>query len=249
MRNIGTALLLMGLIHAAGPCPAQDKIVTSRGETIEGKIVKLTPSGAPVVRMANGIETAVPKESIRYPILMQPPPGLDEARKALAAEQYPQVIAAIEKDVQAFAGLQVDWVIEALGLVADAYLATGKKSEAGAIYRKMETDYADSPYAVKAKIGLAKISVSVNRLPEAEAALKPILENAAKQLAPPPAEQRVYADAAFVMGQLEEARGNKQEALENYMRVVTLYPLSPSLTAQAEARVKALREDKTVFVR
>lgn len=248
MRNFGTALLIMGLIHAVGPCPAQDKIVNGRGESIEGKIVKLTPSGAPVVRLANGVETAVPKETIRT-ILMQPPPGLAEARKALTAEQYPQVLAAIEKDALAFAGLQVDWVIEALGLVADAHLATGKKSEAGAIYRKMETDYANSPYAVKAKIGLAKISVSVNRLPEAEAALAPILENAAKQLAPPDAERRVYADAAFVMGQLEEARGNKQEALENYMRVVTLYPLNPSLTAQAEARIQALRADKTVFVR
>lgn len=248
MRNVGTALLIMGLIHAAGPCRAQDKIVNSRGETVEGKIVKVTPSGAPVVRMANGIETAVPKETIRS-IQMQAPPGLAEARKALAAEQYPQVLASIEKDAQAFTGLQVDWVIEALGMVADAYLATGKKSEAGAIYRKMETDYANSPYAVKAKVGLAKISVSVKRLPEAEAALKPILESAQKTLAPPEAEQRVFADAAFVMGQLEEARGQKQEALENYMRVITLYPLNPSLVAQAEARVLALREDKSVFVK
>lgn len=248
MRKVGSALLIMGLIHAASPCGAQDKIVNERGETIEGKIVKVTPSGAPVVRMANGIETAVPKDTIRT-ILMQPPPGLADARKALAAEQYPQVLASIEKDAQAFTGLQVDWVIEALGMVADAYLATGKKSEAGAIYRKMETDYAESPYAVKAKVGLAKISVSVNRLPEAEATLKPILDRALTLLAPPEAEQRVFADAAFVMGQLEEARGQKQEALGNYMKVITLYPLNPSLVSQAEARVRALREDKSVFVK
>lgn len=248
MRTVGTALLIMGLIHAVGPCAAQDKITNARGETIEGKIVKVTPSGAPVMRMANGVETAVPKETIRT-IQMQAPTGLAEARKALAESQYPQVLAAIEKDAQQFAGLQVDWVIEALGLVADAYLATGKKSEAGAIYRKMETDYANSPYAVKAKVGLAKISVSVNRLPEAEAALKPILESSQKMLAPPEAEQRVFADACFVMGQLEEARGQKQEALENYMRVTTLYPLNPSLVSQAEARIKALREDKSVFVK
>ncbi|MCC6352625.1 MAG: hypothetical protein IT577_02000 [Verrucomicrobiae bacterium] len=247
MRTVATALLIMGVIHAASPCAAQDKIVNSRGEVIEGKIVKVTPSGAPVMRMGN-VETAIPKETIRS-IQMQPPPGLAEARKALAAEQYPQVLASIEKDAQAFTGLQVDWVIEALGLVADAYLATGKKSEAGAIYRKMETDYANSPYAVKAKVGLAKISVSVNRLPEAEAALKPILEDAQRQLTPPEAQQRVFADAAFVMGQLEEARGQKQEALENYMRVITLYPLNPSLVAQAEARVRALRADKNVFVK
>lgn len=248
MRIVGTAALIMGLIHAVSPCAAQDKIVTARGETVEGRIVKVTPSGAPVVRMANGVETAVPKETIRA-IQMQPPPGLAEARKALNESQFPQVLAAIEKDAQAFAGLQVDWVIEALGLVADAHLALGKKSEAGAIYRKMETDYANSAYAVKAKVGLAKISVSVNRIPEAEAALKPILESAQKLLAPPEAEQRVFADAAFVMGQLEEARGQKQEALENYMRVTTLYPLNPSLVAQAEARIKALRADGTVFVK
>ena len=33
------------------------------------------------------------------------------------------------------------------------------------------------------------------------------------------------------------------------MKVITLYPLNPSLVSQAEARVRALREDKSVFVK
>lgn len=250
MRANVIALLIMGLIHAAGPCCAQDKIVNDRGETIEGKIVKVTKDGTPVIRMATGVETAVPKASVRS-IKMQPPAGMAEARKALAAGDYAKVLASIKAEAEQFAGLKDDdgWVVEALGMVGDAYLATGDKPASGAIFRKMQTDYANSPYAVKADVGLAKLYVGDKQLDKAEEMLKPILAKAVSSLAPADIDARVFADACLVMGQLAEARGQNQDALEYYLRVVTLYPVSPTVVALADARCKALRQDGTVFVK
>ncbi len=77
---------------------------------------------------------------------------------------------------------------------------------------------------------------------------EPLCEKALKQKNVVEAEGQVYGQAFFVLGQIKEAQGDYQGALEDYLRTVTLFYHDTTATGLAQERADALRKTRDVFV-
>jgi tetratricopeptide (TPR) repeat protein len=152
------------------------------------------------------------------------------------------VIAALEPQVKQFAGLPTTWVVDAMAQLACAYAEQGKADLASAIYKQIDTLYPGSNYQAQAVAGLAEMSLKAGKIDEALAAVKPIIEQANKDIAPSPADGAIYANAFLVYGQALEAQNKPRQALEAYLTVKTMFYQNPNLADQAVLLAKNLRE-------
>ncbi len=239
--------MLVAVVFAAPCLRAQDKIVTRTG-TQEGRITGMAADGSPLIKLASGVETKVNRADV-VSVTMAEPQAMAAAREAAAAGNWDAALKAVREPATKFRGLPAAWVIEALGMVGDALMAAGDFAGARTHYDAFAKAYAGSPLAAQADVGLARLAIAEKRLPDADKILSPIVAEASKVLLPDDATARVYGAAFFAAGELEEARSQPSAALENYLRVVTLYASNPSLVALAQARAKSLAAEPGVFVK
>jgi hypothetical protein len=152
-----------------------------------------------------------------------------------------QAIAVLEPVVRQFAGLPCDWVGESMAKLAEAYAAAGKADLAANMYAQIKQLYPNSGILNLAIASLARQSLKAGKIPEAIAALKPTVDKANANLAPSPADARLYADVFLVYGQALEAEKQLPQALEAYLTVKTMFYQNPALAAQADLAAKNLR--------
>ena len=246
-------LLLAGALFVPVLGHAQDKIVTKTGP-VSGEVTGVAPDGSPLINTAKG-RIKINKSDI-LSIEMRTPAPVAEAREAVAAGDWAKAETAVTGPLAQFKGLQADWVIEALGILADAQIALKKNDEARKTCEEIRANYAGTPYADKASVGLARLALAQaegpareGRLAEVARLLQPILTAGSTTLMPDAARQSVLASAFLAQGQLQEARDQKAEALESYCKVIALYPVSPVVVAQAKSRADALRSDGKLYVK
>ena len=140
-----------------------------------------------------------------------------------------------------FVGVDNPWVLECSGGLGHAYLALGKVADAETIYGKMQKFYAQGPAALRAAIGLAEATSGR----DADGLLQKLqaLEGQLKEgLRPARTDREALAEYYFARAGAYEKKGDSKKALENYLRVSTLYPNPPALGQRAEVKAQALRQ-------
>ena len=125
-------------------------------------------------------------------------------------------------------------------MVADLLIASGETDKAEAVYREFEQFYPGDG-GLQTKVGRARIAVAKKDLPTAKDLLTSVTENALKLKTVPRDSAFAYSQAFYVTGLVNEAEGKRQEALENYLRTVTIFFNDPSARTQAQERADALR--------
>jgi hypothetical protein len=221
---------------------ADDKITQKNGTVITGQIVSV--SGGQVTVMSktpNGGVAKVPYMiSDIQSVDMTPPPAL-----AGAKDQPPAtVIAALSPIVKEYAGLPADWVLDAMGQLADAYSASSQDDAANAIYAQISQLYPGSSYTNIAVAGQAKLLLKQGKIDQALALIQPVIDAANKNVAPSPTDGRAYANAFLVYGQILEAQKKFSQALEAYLTVKTMFyqPELAGLVARSEQLAKNVRD-------
>ncbi len=245
VRKIATIISCAASIACISQASAQDKI-TTQTETIEGAIVGVTSDGSPKIQSAKGIAAVNKSQIVR--IEMKEPAEVAKARQAAASGDSAGVVSALGAKAMQFIGLDVLWVKESVALLSDAYIASGKKAEAKALFEAVEKNYKGTPDEVQAQVGKARLAVEEKNYPAAEQILNPIIEKAKGQVLPPVSEHASVVAAFYAMGQLLEAQGKKNEAMECYAKIGSLYPASQAQVTQAASRMKSLRESSNAFV-
>jgi hypothetical protein len=172
---------------------------------------------------------------------MAPPPEYNLATQALQQKDPAKAEALVAAIVTKFKGLPTDWAQHATGLAAD--LALQKRDIV-----KAELAYADFnklyPGTIQGKVGTAAIAAAKKNFDTARELIAPILEDALKVKDVPAANRYAYSRAFFVSGQVKEADGKLSEALEDYLRTVTIYYHDVAAVAAAKDRAEALRKEK-----
>ncbi|MES2310249.1 MAG: tetratricopeptide repeat protein [Verrucomicrobiota bacterium] len=158
------------------------------------------------------------------------------------------VISTLEPVVKKFKGLPADWVVDAMGTLADAYSATGKNTEAAAYYSQIEQLFPGSKYVIKANVGKAKAALSAGNTDEALKLLDPLIEAANKTAAPSAEEGRLYGEAFLVKGMALEKKNDLEGALESYLTTVTSFYHHVDVVNQAEELAKKLRSQNPQLV-
>jgi tetratricopeptide (TPR) repeat protein len=232
-------LLALALVLLSPRAEADDQIKKKDGTIITGQI--LGASDGQVMMSTHSSTGSV----VRLPyylsdidsITMTVPDAVTQVKGA-----GPTVtIAALEPVVKQFAGLPVDWVVEAMASLAEAYNAQGQSAKAVAIYNQIGTLYPGSKYVDFAVASKSKLSLEQGKAEEALTTVQPIIDNANKDLTPSPAEGGVYATAFLVYGQALEAQNKPEQALEAYLTVKTMFYQNTDLANQADQLAKKLR--------
>jgi len=216
---------------------ADDQLKKKDGSVITGQVTKVV--GGQVFVSTRGGKDIVPYYlSDIQSVTMTTPADVDKVKDAAPAT----VVSTLEPLVKQYMGLPADWVIDAMAQLAEAYAATGKPDQAGATYTQIEQLYPGSPYLVQAAAGKAKLSLQGGKVDEAITALKPLIDQANRNVAPSPTEGRLYAQAFLVYGQALEAQKKYPQALEAYLTVKTMFYQKSNLVEQAAQLAAKLRE-------
>jgi len=219
---------------------ADDQITKKDGTRIMGQIISVSNGQVMVsIHSPNGGVAKLPYYLADIQtVTMAPPAEVTAAQGAAPAA----VVTALEPLVKQFAGLPADWVVEAMGQLAGAYDVQGQTDRALELYNQIDTLYPGSKYHAQAAAGKAMLSLKQGKIDEALAGVQPIVDQANKNLAPSPAEGRLYASIFLVYGRVLEAQKKLPQALEAYLTVKTMFYQNPALVEQADQAAKNLRD-------
>jgi tetratricopeptide (TPR) repeat protein len=215
-----------------------DMIIQKNGTKIPGHIIGVSDGQVTITSKAsNGSPVTLPYSiSDIQSVIMDPPPEF------LATKGQPpaQVVAALAPLVKSYAGLPADWVVDAMGALADAYTTLNQDDQASAIYAQINQLYPNSPYTNLAVAGQAKVQLAQGHADQALATIQPVIDAANKTVAPSAPDARAYASAFLVYGQILEAQNKAPEALEAYLTVKTMFYQNQTLVDQSDQLVKNL---------
>jgi tetratricopeptide (TPR) repeat protein len=231
-------LIALALVFLGVRSMADDQITKTDGTTISGQILSVADGQVMVQSLTSrgGVAKIPYSLSDVKSVVMATPADVT------AAEAPGTDPAAVVAALKQFAGLPADWVVAAMGQLADAYSAEGKPDSALAVYNQIIQFYPGTPYENVAKAGKAEMSLKAGKIVEALAAVQPIVDKANQDIAPSPSDGALYAKAFLVYGQVLERQAKPQQALEAYLTVKTMFYQNPALVDQADQLAKNLRD-------
>lgn len=206
------------------------------------KVFGVSPSGlqldiaTPDGKGRLGVPIAQIKE-----VRMAPPADLGQALALYQEKKYDEAIAALKALVAKYRGLPASWAQQGAATIGSVYLAKGDVAGAENAFREFQKLY-PGPGTLQSEVGLALVAVAKKDFATAKAKLQPVAEAALKEKNVSAATALAYSGTFLGLGQIEEAEGNLAEALEHYLRTVTLFYHDRASAAIAQERADALRK-------
>ncbi len=230
-------LVLLALVLGSFWLPLRaDEIVKKDGTVVDGQITGVSNGQ---IGITIGAGRSVVYLSDVQSVAMAAPPELAKIQSAAPAA----AIAALEPLVKQYSGLPADWVLDAMGQLAEAYSADNHADKAAQLYAQINQLYPNSPYQKESIVGQARLDLKAGKAAEALAAVKPIVDQANQNVAPSPAEGRLFGAAFLVYGQALQAQKQFPQALEAFLTVKTMFYQTPALVQQADQLAEQLRRE------
>ena len=233
------------LILAAGPSvQAVDILQTSR-TTYRGKVLK-ADADTVLIDLETGNRIGVPRASIvrsRVEPNAEVLKGTELFEKGEAAAAYAQ----LAKSAPRYYGLDADWAVRGAIQYGQAAIELKKFDEAEKIFRTVEKLNPKHTLIMGAYLGRAQVRLAQEEYESAFKAFTTLAQRFGSILKPPPLQMRIAADLHLGMGKAAEGLSRWDEALEAYLKVVTLYPAEDvyeeALFRSASLRVKLGEND------
>ena len=210
------------------PTPQEGKITGVQN----GSILLSVPGGSTSVNLAqvSRLEAAAP-------------PAYTTGIAAYNAGNYDKALADLRPLGDGFRGLPLDWAQQTLAALGSIYLEKNDAARAEAAFNDYRRYYPNAPgNKVQLGVAQARIAFARNNVSLARQLVEPITQAGLKA----PAEVTrgdgaAYGQAFYLLARLQERENNHQEALENYLRVVTLFYQDAAVAASAQKGADNLR--------
>lgn len=237
--------LLLALLGSVSLVSAQDAVILQDGKQHVGKVLGASGTGVQI-QIGQGTITlpmAAVKE-VRMPI----PVEWGAALKAFEERDIKKAFTLAKGISDKFKGLPTEWAQQATAMIGDIYIEQGDTAKAEAAYKDFQRLYPGQGSA-QADLGMARLAVARKEFKDARTRIEPIAKKALEEKNPARANALLYSQAFFLMGQIEEASGNKAAALENYLRTVGVFYHDRGAAVLAQQKADALRKEQgDVFV-
>jgi tetratricopeptide (TPR) repeat protein len=218
----GAATLLLSA-HTWG-----DVIISTSG-SYTGQVTRATANEVVIKQGQN--EFTVPKSSIQK-LEVNKPAEFDAASEALKAGKNLQEVTALKAIVERYAGLPVDWAMDAMVALSDAQIAM--RDYIGA---KRVLDDAIRLYpgeqARRLEVKTTRLSIAQGGQAKAVDNLRAFLAVATKRELLTDDDEYAIAEAYVLLGDCLLAT-NAEDALDNYLKVVTLFDLDTDRATEAQ---------------
>jgi tetratricopeptide (TPR) repeat protein len=237
--------LLGGASLLVSPASAQvDADIIMRDNRMQrSKVIGVSPSGLQLdITTPDGKgRLGVPLAQIKE-VRMAQPAELNQALAQYAEKKYDEAIATLKALVAKYRGLPASWATQAAATIGSVYLAKGDVPGAESAFREFQKLYPGQG-SLQSDVGLALVAVARKDYATAKAKLEPVAEAALKEKNVSAATALAYSSTFLGLGQIQEAEGNLSEALEHYLRTVTLFYHDRASAAIAQERADALRKE------
>jgi tetratricopeptide (TPR) repeat protein len=174
-------------------------------------------------------------------VVMPVPVELGQAQQALQSGDTKKALQLNRAVAEKYKGLPTDWAKLAASTAANLLISTGELEKADAAFREMERIYPGAG-GLQSRVGQARIAVAKKDYATAKGSLESVIDEALKQKNVPRENAFAYSQAFYAMGLVQESEGKLQEALESYLRTVTIFFHDPSARSAAQQRANELRE-------
>jgi tetratricopeptide (TPR) repeat protein len=189
-------------------------------------------------------ERGIPLSQIQE-VQMREPPEVQIAQSAFNAKDFTKALSVARALVEKWNALPAGWAANMSSLIGDIYLEQGDLAKASAAYDDFAKAY---PGNGGADLGRARIAVAKKDYDTARKTAEKLSAEALKKVNVTRSEGELYGQAFLVLGQIKEAQGDFQGALEDYLRTVTLFYHNPTALALAKDRADAIRKAHLAFV-
>ena len=162
---------------------------------------------------------------------------------AYNAGNYDKALADLRTFGDAFRGLPTDWEQQTVAALGSIYLEKNDTALAEAAFNDLHRYYPKSPGSgLQLSVAQARLAFAKNNAAQAKGQLDAIVAAALKSPADVTrADGAAYGQACYLMARLQERESNFQGALENYLRVVTLFYQDAAVAGRAQKGADDLR--------
>jgi hypothetical protein len=218
---------------------AQDIIIDAQGTARTVRVVGMSASGQTLEFLVGEGKLGLPLNQIKE-VRMNPPAEFGQAFQAYQAKDYTKAQTLMKGVADKFRGMPATWAQQASGMLVDIDLALKETARAEADYAAFVKAY-PAGGTLQADVLAARIAASKNNFEVAKQKLAHVTEAALKEKAVSGANALAFSQAFLVSGQVKEAEGNFNGALEDYLRTVTLFYHDRAAVGVAQERADALR--------
>ena len=171
------------------------------------------------------------------------PPAFAAGYAAFQAGEWDKALAALKPIADQYHGLPTEWARQALSALGDAYLEKNDLVRAEAAYNDYRRYYPQGAgNGLRGNLAQARLAFAKKDAAAAKQRLGPITQAALKSPTQISSiDSAAYGQAFYLMGQLQEKGGAYQEALEDYLRTVTVFYQDKTAAAGAQKNADALR--------
>ena len=225
--------LLFGIALVSGSTLWADVLQTS-SDTYSGQVVRVENGSVFIKQDQNEIGLSC-RDITRIEIPV--PAGYTNGLAALKEGKMKEAVEAFKPLADRFAGLPVSWAVNTLVRLGDAYLALKDVTAAQTVFDMIKKLYPNSSQAQALNVKTARLLFTKQNYDEAVTAINAYLVPQLKKDYLSPDQETAVAEALVLLGDCQVATDKPYEALDNYLRVVTLYDYDDM--REAEARFKA----------
>ncbi len=241
---LAAAVLLCACVAAAPNARAQElpaKIFLQGNPTPQEGRISGVQGDAILLNLPNG-KTSVPLAQVAR-VQADAPPAATTGLAAYNAGSLDKALADLRPIGEMFRGLPTDWAQQTLAALGNIYLEKNDVPRAEAAFNDYRKFYPNVPgNKLQFSVAQARLAFAKNNVPQARQALEGIVQAALKA----PAEVTrgdgaAYGQAFYLLARLQERDNDYQGALENYLRVVTLFYQDAAVAGRAQKSADDLR--------
>jgi TolA-binding protein len=235
MRQLVILLLLAATARA--------DVVVTKTVTHTGEILRVTPDGVQMrVKIGDGFgEVTIPKPDI-VRVEVPRPAMFDPSVTALKAGRFAEAVTGLKTITDRYAGLNIPWAEEALVKLGEAYTGQKDFTEAKRTLDSFRTLYPKSPLAAGMDVKYARVLLEQGETAKATESLQAFLDPMLKKAVLADDQEFAVAEALVLLGDCQLATGKTDDALDNYLKVVTLFDLDPDRAAEAKYKAAKVFE-------
>jgi len=241
--SVATATI--STVHAAEDIVKRVAKGNTPGTTSVGTVLDVTNNAVRLkMKSAAGeITTSIPLEQIDS-VTMQAPREYDAVIAKWREGDVKGTLALLEPLVAKFRGLPSPWMERAMILLGEVKLTGGDIEGAEKVFADFQVLYPESTQM--AEVALGRLALEKGNIEQAREKVSEVASEARATLSAGPEKSAQFAQALFVMGGAYEKDEAFQDALANYMLIITVFNSDAALVKQAEVRAATLKEKKIV---
>ncbi len=218
---------------------AQITAITAQERNDEGNLVK---DGQITFKLPNQNAKSLPFRLFEDVEFLTLPDPFVEAEQHVQDNNLILARPAYETVLRLFNGLPSDIIGITYTRLADIYITQEKYEEAEEFLQQYANTYADADTDLdQVKLGEAQIAVAKKNYDEALELLQPLTDIAKNHESVSEREANYFARVFFSLAQAQEELGNLSQALENYLKVVTVYFHDTAMAQAADEKAQELR--------